>query len=140
MVSRDCVGENVAENRVSFNRVLSSCGGVIDGADGVSLMRVGFGFEVGLPLGGEFTEVVPEAGEVAPLAGGFAIGARREHLGGELGGEMGDFVEVTVPTVEGSTFGAGIASEGGAVWSEKRFPLGYGSFGCVRVVGHGRKL
>ena len=70
---------------------------------------------------------MPEAGEVAPLVGGFGFrGIIGEHFGGELGGVVGDFVEVAVVGFHTFTFLAGVAlalgfwvfAEGG----EKGFP------------------
>jgi len=51
-----------------------SGGGVVDFARDFGGVWVGFGFQVGLPCRREFSEVVPETGEAAPLAGGFAVG------------------------------------------------------------------
>ena len=50
-----------------------------------------------MPFGGEFSEIMPEAGEVAPLVSGLGLlGIFREHFGGEFGGVVGHFIEVAV--------------------------------------------
>ena len=65
-------------------------------------------FEIGLKNVREFSQIMPEAGEVAPLLGGFALRAFGEHVGGELGGEVSDFVEVPVVLVQGFAMRAGL--------------------------------
>lgn len=90
-------------------------------------MNVRLAGEVSLPLWREFPKIMPEAGKVAPLAGCFPVGVAWAHPGGEVGGPVGDFVEVTVVGFEVAAFCAGLAltflrtipKRG-----EKRFPLG----------------
>ena len=50
-----------------------------------------------MPIRCEFSEIVPESGEIAPGVGvGGLWGIWRKHFGGELGGPEGDFIEVAV--------------------------------------------
>ena len=86
MVASDEVGEERAEGREESVTMLGTSGGVVELAGGVGGVGIGLGSEVGLPFRSEFPEVVPEAGEVGPSAGGILLGAVAEHLAGELGG------------------------------------------------------
>lgn len=118
---------------------------MIDFSGNFVRVNVYFGGEIPLPFGGEFSEVVPEPDEVTPLVGGISIRSRLEHFCSELGGPVGDFVEVAVVGLESSTFFAGFAlallfsvAEG----SEERFPFfriireGWMGVGVGRM-GHG---
>ena len=97
-----------------------------------------------MPLRGEFSEVVPEAGEVGPLAGGVAVRAFGEHFAGEFCGEVGDFVEVAVLGFEVLAVFAILAlalvfsrTEGG----EEGFPGGWiRGVGGVGIEVHRRRL
>ena len=86
---------------------------------------------------------MPEAGEVAPVVSGLGLrGVRDKHLGRELGGPEGDFVEVAVVGLQALAFFAVTAlalfcrfPEGG----EERFPFRR-VFRKIRVsMGVGRK-
>ena len=85
-------------------------------------------FQVFLKFPREFPQIMPEPGEVAPIVGGFGLGGiRGEHLRGELGGPVCDFVEVAVVGFQIAAFPAGVAltlirsiTERG----EERFPFG----------------
>jgi len=74
---------------------------------------------------------VPEAGEIAPLVGGFRfLGFIREHFGGEFGGQIGDFVEVAVLGFEIRAFLAGVALAfvfALTVGGEEGFPFALGA-------------
>lgn len=124
MVSGDSIAKELAENRVDFYGMFGSGGRVVDFSDDFGGVRVGFGGEVGLPCRGELSEVVPETGESTPLAGDVTVGTfAREHLGGKLSGEMGDFVEMTVVRAQIGTFGAGtVAGNSGAALGEQWLP------------------
>ena len=96
VVTGDGVSKQVAQYVIG-RRVLGTGRRVIDFSSDFGGMGIGFGDEVGLPFWGEFAEIMPEAGEVAPLVGGFGfLGVGREHFGGEFCGVVGDFVEVAV--------------------------------------------
>ena len=67
-----------------------------------------------MPLRSEFSQVVPEACEVAPMAGWFKIRAGRENGSGEAGGPVGDLVEVAVVGSEGFAVGTIYPAAAGA--------------------------
>ncbi len=77
-----------------------------------------------MPFRSEFSEVVPEAGDVAPLVGGFGFGGiRGGHFGGKFCGVVGDFVEVAVVGEEVTALFAAVPlalvfrnAEGGEEW------------------------
>jgi hypothetical protein len=84
----------------------------------------------------ELSKIMPEAGGVAPLVGGFGfLRLGREHFGGEFSCVAGDFVEVAVAGFEIRAFLEGVAlavvfalTEGG----EEGFPMILGfSLECV---------
>ena len=129
VVAGDGVSEQVAQDVIA-SRVLGACGGVVNFSGDFGGMGIRFGREVGLPFGGELPEVMPEAGDVAPLVGRFGfLGIFREHFGGEFCSLVGDFVEVSVVVIHTLAFLAGVAlalvfafAEGG----EEGFPFALG--------------
>ena len=75
----------------------------------------------------EFSQIMPETGEIAPVVGGLGLcRVRREHFGGESGGPEGVFVEVAVCGLQALAFWAEAALA--LVWGfpeggEERFPF-----------------
>lgn len=78
------------------------------------LHRYAFAFQFPLEFTFALPQIVPEAGEVGPLAGGFAVGSCGKHVSGEFGGEVGDFVEVAVLRFEIFAMEAGTGVFSGA--------------------------
>jgi hypothetical protein len=75
----------------------SGCG-VVFGAAGFVFMCVArFPLQIFLPFWSEFSEVMPESGEEAPVVGGFRLGGDwGKHFRSELGSPEGDFVEMAM--------------------------------------------
>ena len=143
VVSGNGGGDEVAKGR-DCDRVFGSGCGMIDFFQDFVTVGIGGGLKVGLEFVREFPEVVPEAGEVGPLAEGFPFGSFGEHVGGEAGGEVGNFVEVAVLGVEvfaagaggGVIAGAGNLWLGGEIMTGTVMPRGEEGFpGCLVRVG-----
>ena len=97
--------------------------GMIFFADDFIGVRVGFGFEILLPFRGEFSQIMPQPGEVSPLVGGFPVWPRREHLSGESRRPPGDFVQMAVKGIERRAKSAFFPSQSRTIRRKKRFPF-----------------
>ena len=85
---------------------------------------------------------MPEAGEVAPVVSGVGfVRVGSEHVGGELGGPEGDFIEVAVGGIKVATLLAGLSlALGRSIAKGRKQQLPFGRVpGEIRMgVGVGR--